>query len=1254
MNRTTAFFSVTFAVVLFAILSLDTTYDRHNGVYSFKAPSVSTLNTKEYSQSILQNSEKDIVFIENLGQIKDTKGEKRPDILFLTRSQGVDMYMTNLGITYVFRNAESSCYRLDMEFVGMNKNINIKKELAVEQQFNYYTPEYPNGISPKAYKKLTIENIYEDIDLVYYEKEGRMKYDFIIKAGADAGKIKMKYKGARSIDIDNNGSVIVTTPMGEIREGKPYTYSRNTGSEIESRYQVKNNMVLFDIAEYDESEDIIIDPIRIWATYYGGSGYERGFGICTDNSGNLYVTGRTSSSNFPTQTLTGAYNQTTYGGGGYDAFILKFNSSGARIWATYYGGSGFERGNGICTDNSGNLYVTGKTASSNFPTQTLTGAYNQTTYGGGNYDAFILKFNNSGARIWATYYGGSGTDGGWVICTDNSGNLYVTGGTTSSNFPTQTLTGAYNQTTYGGGIYDAFILKFDSSCVRQWASYYGGSDIDDGRNVSTDNSGNLYVTGNTESSNFPTLTLTGAYNQATSGGSSDAFILKFDSSCVRQWASYYGGSGTDVGWGICTDNSGNLNVTGETESSNFPTQTLTGAYNQTTSGGSLDAFILKFNSSCVRQWASYYGGSDYDRGRGICTDNSGNLYVTGRTESSNFPTQTLTGAYNQTTSGGSSDAFILNFNSSCVRQWASYYGGSDTDRGWGICTDNSGNLYVTGNTFSSNFPTLTLTGAYNKSTLDGLTDAFILWFYGLNAAFTASDETICEGDTVSFTDQSYGNVISWDWTFEGGTPPTSTLQSPTVTYNTTGTFDVQLIISDGLVFDTLLKVDFITVIATPAQTATPAGPIETCGGDTYEYTTNPVDFAYVYAWDIDPDSAGVITGDDTVGTFVAEDNWNGDYTVTVRAENECGDSPWSAGLQATLYHTPLVFQQQGEGGYCDGDPGIEITLDGSETGVDYELFIDDTTTGIIVAGTGSAISFGYQTEEGLYTSMGYTSHCSEIMTGQSYIYVVYPCGQAATPTGPDTVCNYEISVYSTAGAANADTLMWTLTPPEAGVLYPTGFNTTIQWDDDFTGNASLSVQGQNMCGTGLPSDELEIDVNDAPTPVITGPDTVCDYEQADYSTPNNPGSIYTWNVVGGTIITGAGTYLVTVEWGQPGTGYIKVSETSSSGCHAATEYYEVTIELCPGIEEHLQFMIRAYPIPVHKAMILEYQLDQTVKVELVIYNHTGQRADILISQHQQQGPHQVSWDASGFPAGIYFYRLQAGNQSASGKMIVVK
>jgi hypothetical protein len=753
------FFSITIAIIVIAILSMFATNEQYDGEHSFKAPSVSTLNTEESSQNILQNSEKDILFIENLGQIMDTEGEERPDILFFTRSGGVDMYMTSSGISYVFRDPRSGYSRLDMEFVGINKNINIKKELAVEQQFRYYTEEYPDGLSPKAYKKLTMKNIYEGIDLVYYEKEGSMKYDFILKAGADAGKIKMKYEGAKSIHIDVYGNVIITTPMGEIMEGKPYTYSRTTGSEVESKYRVKNNTVLFDIAKYDVSEDIIIDPLRIWATYYGGSNNDAGNSVITDNSGNLYVAGVSASTDFPVLALAGAYNQDTLAGdttySPADAFILKFNSSGERIWATYYGGAGImptDDGRNMCIDGSGNLYVTGQTQTSGFPTQILPGAYNDTTHGWPS-DVFILKFNSSGERLWATFYGESGYntfERGESICMDNSGNLYVAGWTNSPDFPTQELAGAYNQSTYGEN-YDAFILKFNSSGARVWATYYGGNRIDEGHSICTDNSDNLYVTGRTRSIDFPIQALAGAYNDTTYGNqytAYDAFILKFNSSGERIWATYYGGNGSESEGYICTDDLDNLYVTGGTGSSDFPVQTLTGAYNQTTYGGGGDVFILKFNSSGARQWATYYGGSGGEQGKYICTDNSGKLFITGSTNGADFPTQILTGSYNQNTLAGGNDAFILEFNSSGARQWATYYGGSGVDEGSAICIDASDYLYVTGRTESSDFPLQTLPGAYNQTTLDSNAHAFILKFDNIIPPYCTSFGNSTAGEWI--------------------------------------------------------------------------------------------------------------------------------------------------------------------------------------------------------------------------------------------------------------------------------------------------------------------------------------------------------------------------------------------------------------------------------------------------------------------------------------------------------------------------
>jgi hypothetical protein len=335
-----AFLSVSFTVVLLAFLALEATYDWFSGSHNDLSDPMS--DAQIHAQDLLQNSNKEIFFIENLGQIKDTEGEERPDILFHTRSEGVDMYIRKSGVTYVFRTDGSTVdepllsslsksetsrigsklYRLDMEFDGMNDDIILRKELNVEQKFNYYAPGHTEGIFPKGYMKVTIENLYEGIDLVYYEKEGRMKYDFILKSGADERKIQMKYKGAESIYIGKAGDVVITTPMGEIREEKPYTYSEGTGVEIESRYRVKNNTVLFEVAEHEKNESIIIDPVRVWATYYGGGMGELSRSVCTDNSGNFYVTGRTYSTDFPTQTLAGAYNQSTYGGGTPDAFIL--------------------------------------------------------------------------------------------------------------------------------------------------------------------------------------------------------------------------------------------------------------------------------------------------------------------------------------------------------------------------------------------------------------------------------------------------------------------------------------------------------------------------------------------------------------------------------------------------------------------------------------------------------------------------------------------------------------------------------------------------------------------------------------------------------------------------------------------------------------------------------------------------------------------------------------------------------------------
>ena len=338
----------------------------------------------------------------------------------------------------------------------------------------------------------------------------------------------------------------------------------------------------------------------IYSTYLGGGGDDCGLGIAVDSSGNAYVTGRTSSSDFPTLNPF----QSTYGGGTYDgdAFVTKLSSAGNNlIYSTYLGGGGDDYGLGIAVDGSGNAYVTGWTTSSNFPTLN---PY-QSTYQGGAYqgyggDVFVTKLSSSGnSLIYSTYLGGGDGDIGNGIAVDGSGNAYVTGVTSSSNFPTLN---SY-QGTFQGGNYDAFVTKLSNSGTNlMYSTYLGGGNSEYGNSIAIDGGGNAYVTGETSSSDFPTLN---AYQTTHQGGYYDVFVTKLSSTGDSLiYSTYLGGGGNDWGPGIAVDGSGYAYVTGETQSSNFPTLN---PYQGTYQGhGLADAFVTKL------RWTPDYLCGDAD------------------------------------------------------------------------------------------------------------------------------------------------------------------------------------------------------------------------------------------------------------------------------------------------------------------------------------------------------------------------------------------------------------------------------------------------------------------------------------------------------------------------------------------------------------------------------------------------------------------------------------------------------------------
>lgn len=707
-------------------------------------------------------------FEPNQGQIASFEGERVNSILFSTKENGYSLYFKTEGVSYVMYQHESKGLssamnrmmpeaerpvdtrvhyaRIDLDLVNSRiERSNIIYEEELPGYTNYYLAHCPEGIlNVRSYNKVRIKCVYPGIDWVFrYDKRGELHHEFEVIPGADVNQIKFNVKWA-DVKISPDGKqMVLSTPMGEIKDGK--IISHESIREVDVRYRIGGDgKIGYQVTNWSGRDKLIIDPplALLWATYYGGSNLDYGNFLTTDGAGNVFVTGETRTFNFPLQNPGGgAYYQGIIGGGINDAFILKFTNTGARQWASYYGGTSFDEGFSLVTDGTGNVFMTGQTSSTDFPLQNPGGgAFYQETYVGGGSDAFILKFTDTGVRQWGTYYGGSSYESCNSLATDGSGNVFVSGTTGSTDFPLLNPGGgAYYQGTYGGAGSDAFILKFTNTGTRQWATYYGGSDSDWGSSLDTDSSGNVTVTGATRSFNFPLLNPGGgAYYQGTSGGDYDGFILKFTNTGTRLWTTFYGGSSTDIGRSLAIDSSGNVLMVGYTVSTNFPLHNPGGGayYQGTYGGGNLDAFILKFSNTGVRQWSTYYGGLGNDWPSSIASDGSGNVFVTGQTHSDNFPLQNPGGGayFQEINGGGGYDAFILKFTNTGTRRWATYYGGNDggsgnEDIGTSLATDGSGNVFMTGWAESTNLPLQNPGGgAYYQGTHGGVYDAFILKF----------------------------------------------------------------------------------------------------------------------------------------------------------------------------------------------------------------------------------------------------------------------------------------------------------------------------------------------------------------------------------------------------------------------------------------------------------------------------------------------------------------------------------------------
>lgn len=551
-----------------------------------------------------------------------------------------------------------------------------------------------------TYAKVKYERIYSGIDLVYYGNQRQLEFDFIVAPGADPRRIQFDVEGSQRLRRDEHGDLVLQMGPGEIRWHKPVAYQENNGTrqEIAAHYVItKPDRVGFEVAKYDTSRPLYIDPL-FYSTYLGGSGGDGGNSIAVDSAGNAYVAGNTNSIDFPAANPLQSINA-----GNIDIFVAKLNPTGsALIYSTYFGGSENDFNPAIAVDSAGNAYVTGFTDSSNLPMINPL----QPASGGGSSDAFVAKINPIGsALVYSTYLGGSSGDSGAGIAVDNVGDAYVTGSTSSTDFPTKNPL----QPEYGGGYpynSDAFVSKINAAgSAFVYSTYLGGSASDGGSSIAVDSVGDAYVTGHTGSFNFPVTpgavqTACGDGNQYWCEARGDAFVAQLTpTGSALVYSTYLGGHDLDRAYGIAVDSAGSAYVTGETYAIDFPTVNPL----QPASGRPTDAFVSKLNpSGSALVYSTYLGGKGrYEGGGSIAVDSSGNAYVTGTTNSTNFPTVNALQPHYR---GGDEDAFVSRLNASgSALRYSSYLGGRGYDSGRGIAVDSSGNAYVTGIT-DANFP----------------------------------------------------------------------------------------------------------------------------------------------------------------------------------------------------------------------------------------------------------------------------------------------------------------------------------------------------------------------------------------------------------------------------------------------------------------------------------------------------------------------------------------------------------------------
>lgn len=685
------------------------------------------------------------------------RGQAHPAVDFLSRSPGSAVFLSagelvlvkdgpsvpagppgSVGLPGVAGRGDTV---LRMALTGANASprVTASRRLAGEANYIIGADSSRWARSIPTYQRVTYDEVYPGIDLVFHWEPEGLEFDFVVAPGADPDLIRFGWSGLNGLDVDR-GDLVLDAPLGTIRQAEPFIYqeAKTSRREIPGGYRIDgDSQVSFSVGDYDHKAPLVIDPVIPWSTYLGGTRSDVANAVAVDKKGNTYVAGWTGSIDFPEEgglesrgertacELHGDRPPELLASECGDAFVAKIDPTGSRlVYSTYLGGSGADVANAIAVDDAGNAHLTGTTGPggesqesprpADFPT--TENAY-QRAHRGQRGDAFVVKLDaNGSALLYSSYLGGPLPDEGRAIALDGAGSLYLTG----SAFPGFPTKNAFQPAAAGDGT-DAFVAKINPSLSGGdslvYATYLGGDGLDSGRGIAVDGPGNAYVTGSASPA-FPTKN---GFQPVTPGGSSDAFVARLNPALSGRdslvYASYLGGPGADTGNAIALGSSGEVYAVGAADAG-LPTtegsfQPDSAGKGPTDIGRSDDAFLAELDTAASGaaslKYVTYLGGAGRDSANAVAVDPSGAAYVTGATLSADFPTRDAF----QVEKEGTADAFVakvtLTGRGTRDLVYSTFIGGGgrDRDTGLGVAVDGSGAAHVVGLTeASSDFPTM--------------------------------------------------------------------------------------------------------------------------------------------------------------------------------------------------------------------------------------------------------------------------------------------------------------------------------------------------------------------------------------------------------------------------------------------------------------------------------------------------------------------------------------------------------------------